>query len=52
MFCGSPAQQGKILQMEKLNGIKKIRSHVPGAYTRLRPDITGVPISMSIDNIK
>ena len=37
--------------MEKLNG-KKIKSHVPGAYARLRGVITGVPISMSIDDTK
>ena len=49
--CGSKAQQEKILKMEKLNG-KKIKSHVPGAYTRLRRGITGVPISMSTVDIK
>jgi hypothetical protein len=28
-----------------------IKSNVPGANTRLRGDITAVPISMSIDDI-
>ena len=51
IFCGSQAQQAKILKMEKLNG-KKIKSHVPGAYARLRGVITGLPISVSIDDIK
>ena len=37
--------------MEKLNG-KKIKSHVPGAYARSRGVITGVQISMSIDDMK
>ena len=37
--------------MEKLNG-KKIKSHVPGVYARLKGVITGVPISMSTDDIK
>jgi hypothetical protein len=37
--------------MEKLNG-KKIKSHVPGVYPRLKGVITVVPISMSRDDIK
>jgi hypothetical protein len=46
IFCGIQAQQGKILEMEKLNG-KKIKSHVPDDYSRLRGVITWVPIYMS-----
>jgi hypothetical protein len=51
ILCGSQAQQEKILKMEKLKG-KKMKSHVPGAYGRLRGVITGVPISISKDDIK
>jgi hypothetical protein len=51
ILCGSQAQQEKIFKMEKLNG-KKMKSHVPGVYARLRGVITGVPISMSTEYIK
>jgi hypothetical protein len=39
--------------MEKpnVNG-KKIKSHVPGSYARLREVITVVPVSMSINDVK
>ena len=39
------------MQMEKLIGMK-LKSHIPGAYTRLRGVITGAPISTSIVDIK
>ena len=40
-----------MLVVSQRNG-KKNKSHVPGAYARLRGVITGFPISKSTDDIK
>lgn len=51
LFAASEEQREVILKKETLNKVK-ITSHIPGIKTRQRGVITGIPISVSIDEIK
>lgn len=44
-------QQEKILRMKNLNGVR-IKSHVPGANWKIRGVISGVPLEVSMEDLK
>ncbi|XP_060763851.1 uncharacterized protein LOC132872786 isoform X2 [Neoarius graeffei] len=51
IFAISEDQRREILKKTSLNGYK-ITSHVPGAIAKKRGVITGIPVSVSIEDIK
>lgn len=51
IFANSEEQRDTILKKSTLNKIK-ITSHIPGAATRARGVITGIPVSVSMEEIK
>jgi len=44
-------QQEKILSMSSLQG-ERMKAHIPGAMAKVRGVISGVPLSMSMDDVK
>jgi len=51
IFAESEEQRAQVLKKETLNGAK-IRSHIPGTTAKEKGVITGIPISVSIEEIK
>ncbi|XP_035984310.1 uncharacterized protein LOC118557929, partial [Fundulus heteroclitus] len=51
IFATSKKQQEQILKMTTLVG-ERVKTFIPGAATRLRGVITGVPLDMTVEEIK
>lgn len=47
----SKQQQEKILKMSSLQG-ERMKAHIPGAMAKVRGVISGVPLSMSMEDVK
>lgn len=47
----SKQQQEKMLSMSSLQG-ERMKAHIPGAMTKVRGVISGVPLSMSMEDVK
>ena len=50
IFAKDEEQQRKILNKKTING-EKVKSHIPGAVAKMRGVISGVSLSISIEDI-
>lgn len=51
IYATSKQQQEKVLKMSSLQG-ERMKAHIPGALAKVRGVISGLPLSMSMEDVK